>query len=79
MKNIDLKNLLILGAVIILFVTIGFSSIPFIGIFMGVGVVVAIPWLRKDKKTDKRMGHERQGTSGGVAASSSHSVEREVP
>ena len=51
MKNIDLKNLLILGAVIILFVTtgfLGFSFIPFMGVFMGVGVV--IPWLRKDKE-----------------------------
>ena len=67
MKNIDLKNLLILGAVIILFVTIGFlgfSFIPFIGVFMGVGVVVVIPWLRKDEKPINEWGMKDKEQAG---------------
>tara|TARA_B100001146_G_C15890438_1_gene310058 strand:+ start:250 stop:450 length:201 start_codon:yes stop_codon:yes gene_type:complete len=65
MKNIDLKNLLILGAVIILFVTtgfLGFSFIPFMGVFMGVGVV--IPWLRKDEKPINEWGMKDKEQAG---------------
>ena len=45
-------KVLFIGVTIILVLVIGFlvrALIPYIGMIIGVGVVVVIPWLRKDK------------------------------